>query len=119
MNRRADALVLLCLAGGASCSHPGTRAVLPGSLKSEVIKFELAVFFLPVPRIDPLARLDAVVAREFPAFRKSAGRLEARQGMSVSAHVVEDARRSYAPPDVRSLRYSGRGLSKEQGSALQ
>jgi uncharacterized protein YegJ (DUF2314 family) len=119
MNRRADALVLLCLAGYASCSRPGTRAVLPGPLQSETIKFEFAVLFLPVPRIDPLARFDAVVAREFPAFRKAAARPEARQGMSVSARRVADVRRSYAPPDLRSLRYSGRGLSREQGAALQ
>jgi uncharacterized protein YegJ (DUF2314 family) len=119
MKRRAHALVLLCLAGCASCSRPSARAVRPGPLLSEAIEFEFAVFFLPAPRIDPLARLDAVVAREFPAFRKMAARSAARQGMSVSAHLVDDVRRSYAPPNAESLSTSGRGLSTEQGAALQ
>ena len=80
--------------------------------------FQLAVFLPSKPTEDPLAVLSSLLGKQRDApqlIRKPPAKL----AEPVLMATVERDMRRYAPPDMESLRYFGRGLSREQGLALQ
>jgi uncharacterized protein YegJ (DUF2314 family) len=133
MNRESGLLLLFALLAGscapAEAPSPAGLPVQPSrpaverpparNLMENYIQFEFALYFLPKPSKDPLAELDVLLKKDF-AFFKRADKLEEnpKQGY-VAARIETDVQSKYAPPNSQSIQYFGRGLSREQGEALE
>jgi uncharacterized protein YegJ (DUF2314 family) len=85
------------------------------------IHFQYAVYLLPTASAhnrNVLAGLRDVL-RKFPEM-KLVDEIPAQpQSTYISAHFEEHAREKYAPPSMKLLRYSGRGLTATQARELQ
>ncbi len=90
-----------------------------GSPRADTVVFQYAVYFLPKPSKDPKAVLRASLRKNpgYPVLVEKPPRSLARPVMT--AYLEKDAAQNYAPPDLKSLQYFGRGLSREQAQALQ
>ena len=130
MRRGACLLTLTAasVAAAAGCGRPaattGTAApkhrLKPfpaGSLYSERVTYEFAVYYAPRPRHDPRRTLDALLAAEFKGLARRAELGEAGPWPALS--VREPRVSEYAPPSVDSLSSFGRGLGPKQIEAVQ
>ena len=130
---RPDRVVLivlfpLAITLGLSCSkQPADREtaaanqehVPAGELMAEFIGFQYAVYYLPVPSSDPRVVLQQLLAEE-QGVPSLVEKIEERADAPlVSCFSLEDVQAVYAPPDLESIQYFGRGLSKEQAQLLQ
>jgi uncharacterized protein YegJ (DUF2314 family) len=96
-----------------------TEPIRAGRLIEDQIAFEFAVYYLPMPTKEPLGELDALLKGKFKDFKKVDKIPPYGRGKAISARLETNVKKAYAPPDLDSLRYCGRGLSKEQAEALQ
>ena len=125
-------LVLLYSLSLASCSDgpqpvmvkpPAREAsyepIAAGPLMDEQIAFELAVYYLPQPTKDPLAELDVLLKGKDAFFRRIEKIEKQVASPTLAARLETDPKSVYAPPDLDSLQYFGRGLSREQAESLQ
>lgn len=110
-NRNADAT--------GRTAEPNASFVAAGDLMSDFVSFQLAVYYLPEPKGDPIAALDKLLEEKFTTLRRVEKVDKAVQGTTVAARIEEDVSKNYAPPDMQSLQYFGRGLSREQAEGLQ
>ena len=88
---------------------------------SRFVHFELAVYLPPAQsavRHQPMPVLTESL-RDYPGLELVGTLPEQPQSQLVCAHVNENVKDSYAPPLVRSLQYSGHGLSIKQADTLQ
>lgn len=90
-----------------------------GSLTTESVHFQYAIYYLPSSNSDPL-----IVLRQLLAETKDAPALvndipEMPNQPVVSAYSLEDVRDRYPPPNLRSLQHDGKGLTPEQAELLQ
>jgi len=86
---------------------------------ADPIRFEFAIYYLPKATKDPVAalrRLPAVLSKKVSVVDEIRG---SSPDPSVYVRLEKDARRSYPPPDLPSLKYFGRGLNTNQATALQ
>lgn len=90
-----------------------------GELMDDQIAFQFAIFYLPRPASEPLAELDALLNGKFSGVRQVETIDGPEESPALAARMVSDPKREYAPPDLESLRYFGRGLSRDQAEALQ
>jgi len=81
------------------------RAILP-----------FAIYYLPTPKRDPLTELKKLIAKEY-SFVSIASDVDS--GTMPFVVVQEPDMADFAPPDVESLQYFGRGLSKAQVASVQ
>lgn len=88
-------------------AEPAPPKLVDGSVLGEQAAFELAVYHLAAPAVDPVA-----LARKLAAAQPS---LRGEGVLEAAAVEAKD----YAPPGPETLRYFGRGLSEEQIAALQ
>lgn len=89
-----------------------------GPVMDEQISYQFAIYYLPQPKTDPLAKLDELLVNFAPLERaekadKTAGTPQ------VAARNEKEPQKNYAPPEAESMQYFGRGLSREQTTALQ
>ncbi|MEM8981954.1 MAG: DUF2314 domain-containing protein [Pseudomonadota bacterium] len=86
---------------------------------SKLAIYQYAVYLLPDSDGDPTATVKELVASDFADFSI----IEKVDGPPAEPLLllttVSDVKDSYAPPDMESLSYKGRGLSRDQGLALQ
>lgn len=116
----AAPMAIVALVCCSSTEESAPAAFPAGSpMTTEAVRFQLAVYYLPVPVRDPVAVLESTVLREHPGLEIPEEKPEAPPGLTVSADIVEDVPAGYAPPDLDSLQYFGHGLSREQAQALQ
>lgn len=108
-------LMLVILACSAGAAEP----IAAGSAQAPIIKFQFAVYYSAAPTSDPLAALDSITQRNWPALAIVKQLPKDPQGMLVQARMEMNVAEKYAPPDARSLGYFGRGLSKAQVDAVQ
>lgn len=88
-----------------------------GSPLSEAIRFELAVYYLPRSLRDPMDVLrERVAATKLKLAKEPPRRAD---GLYVLARVETSVAEKYRPPDLQSLQYFGRGISREQAQGLQ
>jgi uncharacterized protein YegJ (DUF2314 family) len=91
---------------------------VPVAIQVSETAFEFAVYFLPKPATD-LRRVVDDVATDLPSLVVGDGEPQPAAGkIRVFRTLVEDVAKTYAPPEGESLRLFGRGLSREQASAL-
>lgn len=113
-------LSLLC-----SCSKHNPKGVTlvnpPSSAMANSIHFQYAVYLLPTTSSHNLNALTALrdALEKFPEMKLVDEIPEQPQGMYISARLERHAREKYAPPSMKSLRYSGRGLTASQARELQ
>lgn len=82
------------------------------------IYFQLAIYFAPEPKVDPLKEATAVFNKDFAkrlTYRNNIVRLTDGAYVEFREVKAED----YPPPKVEYLEHKGFGLSPEQGTALQ
>jgi len=88
---------------------------------SRFIHFEYAVYLLPPKSAagpQPIQTLTEAL-RNYPDLKLVKILPEQPQSMLLRAHLNENVKDSYAPPDPEALRYFGYGLSSKQAEALQ
>jgi uncharacterized protein YegJ (DUF2314 family) len=83
------------------------------------ISFQFAIYYLPVPTNDPIATLDTLLAEGFRSVQKVAKLEAGTEGVCLASQLSTNVQQSYSPPNLDSLKYFGRGLSREQALALQ
>lgn len=95
-----------------------TEPIAAGPLMEEQISYQFAIYFAPEPKTDPLAKLDELLPNFAPLER--AEKPDSKSATpQVAARLEQDPQKNYAPPAESSLQYFGRGLSREQVTALQ
>jgi len=116
----AITLLLFMSSCGRSRKSSG-NLVAAGSLIADSIHFQYAVFILPSPSRpkDPLRVLHELLATKYAELKLVDEIPEPPKAMSIRARVPKNVQKEYAPPDMNSLQYFGRGISKEQALALQ
>jgi uncharacterized protein YegJ (DUF2314 family) len=93
--------------------------IAAGELRDEHIKFQFAIYYLPQPNKDPLAELQTVLQDKSAKFRQ-VEKLDGKENSpTVAARLETNPKAEYAPPDLQSLQYFGRGLSRDQAESLQ
>jgi uncharacterized protein YegJ (DUF2314 family) len=129
--RRALPFVLVlfvALMFGVSCSkkpknhEPGgtNQKLIPaGPLMTEFISFQYAIYYLPVATNDPLHELSQLLAEEEGAPTLVNESQKRPDRPVVHAYPIENVETEYRPPDMKSLQYFGRGLTREQAEQLQ
>lgn len=95
------------------------NAVPGGSPFADSIQFEYAVYLLPGNTDDPSRVLRVVMSREYPTLRLVDKLPQQAKVAVVHAHLQKNVIREYPPPRLESLQYFGRGITREQGMALQ
>ena len=119
---------LVCLAAAVLCSCssepepqpvPATAPIQAQDLMTDYIKFEFAVYYLPVPSEEPLVALDSLLRSKFTEFQKVDEISDSHAGLSLSPRVLTDVQENYAPPDIQSLQRFGHGITLEQAEILQ
>jgi hypothetical protein len=110
-------LVLLCC-----CSQPAPKEATPkSSAMADSMSFRYAVYLAPrraTRNVDPLGVL-AEVLKKFPGVKTVDEIPEHPQAALIHAYLEKNVKEKYAPPDIRSLRYFGRGLTPDQVRDLQ
>ena len=94
------------------------KALPAAPLMDDNITCQFAIYYLPTPQGKPLEQLDRLLKGEFKSFQKVDKLVPDKDGMLVAAKVITDVQESYVPPDMNSLKYFGRGLSREQAESL-
>lgn len=103
----------------AAAAPSTVKPVAPESLMDKQIGFEFAVYYLPLPRKDPVLETNKVLNEPKAIFHtvKSIEKEPAKPVIVV--RVENDPQAKYAPPNLDSLKYFGRGVSLEQAKRLQ
>ena len=91
---------------------PAGPAVVPR------VQIQFALYHLPAPAVPPRPELERLVAQRAP-YLKVVDLATAPKGLTPVAVVSEPSLDGFAPPTVRSLEYSGRGLDGAQAEAVQ
>lgn len=113
----ATTFLLVSLAG---CGKKLERESYPaGPLMADSIHFQFAVYYLPRPTKDPMTVLKHLLAREHLRLKIVPEMQDAPDEPIVVAHMQNNVLERYPPPDMESLQYYGRGLSRGQMQALQ
>lgn len=85
------------------------------------IHFQYTVYLLPgvaSVNYDPAASLRKILPK-YPGLTIVEELPKEPNAMFLRAYLDKDVQRSYAPPDVKSLKYFGSGLSQDQAEGLQ
>jgi uncharacterized protein YegJ (DUF2314 family) len=97
----------------------GAHIFPAGDPRQDPITFEYAIYCLPECQDieQHLAQQAQRIAPGLHIFKELPPKLP--PGALVWAHLQTDIAQNYAPPDMRSLAYFGRGLSREQAEQVQ
>ena len=107
-------LVFFC-----ACSKKSDPTLFPaGSPMASPVRFEYAVYMIPVHRKDPSVALSQAL-KSYPGLKVVGEIPKEPHEMTVSARTENDVQTKYAPPDLESLELFGPSLSPAQGQALQ
>ncbi|WP_230969948.1 DUF2314 domain-containing protein [Nitrogeniibacter aestuarii] len=113
-------IAFVCVFSTVTASAPGEP--LPGSAWSPGrVGFVIALYHLDAPESDPVAAARQLVASAFPGVTVVDDIPESAEAPAAVRfdYIREDLATRFAPPDMNFLRYFGRGLTREQGEALQ
>ncbi|MEL7535862.1 MAG: DUF2314 domain-containing protein [Pseudomonadota bacterium] len=87
--------------------------------RDRVVFYQYALYLLPGSEGDPLATASQLIERRFDQFAIVDKWDDPPSQPTLSLSLIDDAQRSYAPPDLESISYFGRGLSRAQALAVQ
>jgi uncharacterized protein YegJ (DUF2314 family) len=104
----------------SSCSKKHELNLIPaGSPFADWIHFRYAVYVLPRATKDPSVVLHEALTKRYTELKLVDAIPERPTEMVVHAHLEKDVQREYSPPSLKSLTYSGHGLSPKQAQAIQ
>ncbi len=86
---------------------------------ADSIRFQYAVYMLPVHAHDPSIALRETLTKKYPDLKLVGEIPKEPRLMLVHAYTQKNVQQEYAPPDLRALQYFGNGISREQALALQ
>ncbi|HRE17400.1 MAG TPA: DUF2314 domain-containing protein, partial [Rhodocyclaceae bacterium] len=114
-------LVLFCLLGMVMHASAKLSAedFPAGSPVAERVHFQLAIYYSRTPKADPLALFRSKLAKLEGAPLLVAKLPEDKSRAYVLAQLEKNVQGNYRPPDLQSLQYFGRGLSRKQAEDLQ
>lgn len=90
-----------------------------GELRTDQIRIEFAVYYLPEPGLDPSQELDSLLAGKSNLFERIAEITAPPESPKVSAFLEDDPAENYVAPDLDYLHYFGRGLTQDEAVQLQ
>jgi len=119
----ATMILIVCAACtervGRQAGRPDRDAIQKGTLMDASIRFQYAIYYLPLPTSDPLVALKDLLTREENSPELVDELPEAPAKPVITAQSLTEVQTEYAPPDIESLQYFGRGLSRQQAEELQ
>jgi len=86
---------------------------------ADSIRFEYAVYMLPVCSKDSSVVLQQALTKKFAQLKLVAEIPKEPREMVVWARTQKNVQKEYAPPSMENLRYSGGGVSPQEAQALQ
>lgn len=86
---------------------------------ADSIRFQYAVYMLPVHAHDPAIVLRETLTKKYPDLKLVEEIPKEPHFMLVHAYTQKNVQQVYAPLDLRALQYFGNGISREQARALQ
>jgi len=103
-----------------SCTaKPRQNQVTAEPPMSASIHFQFAVYLPPGKPNDPLTLLGQTLQKNFPTLKLAAAIPGKPSEMVIVARIQKNVGKEYAPPSLKSLEYSGHGLSNDQEVQLQ
>jgi uncharacterized protein YegJ (DUF2314 family) len=105
-----------------SCSRGPDKGLVPaGSLMADSIRFQYAVYLLPVPphSVDPAAALREALVDSSNELKLVDEIPRDPRAALIHTRIQKNVPKEYPPPDLKSLQYLGHGVSPEQAQALQ
>jgi uncharacterized protein YegJ (DUF2314 family) len=112
----ASLALTLCV----SCARTHEPEVVPaGPLRAPSVRYQFGVYYLPTPSGDPSSALERALAANSPRFKRVDMIEASPRDPIVCAGLRRDVQEVNGPPPVEMLEQFGRGLSREQVSALQ
>jgi hypothetical protein len=104
----------------SSCSKkPAQKSTPANSPMAESIRFQYAVYMLPIHAKNPSFLLRNALVNKYVDLKQVDEAPKEPRGMFVSAHLQKTMQRDYPPPNMESLVYSGSGISRQQAQVLQ
>jgi len=83
------------------------------------VRFGFAVYYLPVPLTNPSAVLRRLLKGQFTNIQHVAEIDPAADGVFLWSQMITNAEQTHPAPSLESLRYFGRGLTREEAVKLQ
>jgi uncharacterized protein YegJ (DUF2314 family) len=83
------------------------------------IEITYALHFAPEPRGDVLAQATALLKSQFPTLKRLTSRDEQVGEPAVYLEKLDMKAEGFEPPSMESLKYYGRGVTREQAEAMQ
>lgn len=112
---RSLLFVLMCFAPAVWAAE----AFPAGAPMTGPVGFVYAIYYAEAPAAEPLAALNAALARQGGKITMVKDLAEAPTAPQVVATLDANIQKTYPPPSARMIEYFGRGLSKAQAQALQ
>lgn len=117
---------ILCLLALVNMTFAGVAQAAPlrdkfpaGTPATQTIHFQFAIYYLPEPSKEAVSVAQGVIRSQKLRFTMVDATTDAPKQPEIALRLENDVTARYAPPDMNSLRYFGRGLSLEQAQALQ
>src|SRR5260370_5130974 len=93
--------------------------VSAGPPMADSVRFQYAVYMLPVHTHDPATALHEALTKKYPDLKLVDETPKEPREMLVHAHMQKNVKQEYPPPTVELLQYDGHGLSRRQAERLQ
>lgn len=113
------ALIIFGLIHNPVLSAPKQTLVPAGSPTSNSIHFQYAIYYLPSSKEDPKKILNRLIESKGMPFKLIDKIPKEPKAPFIQARLEKNVPKNYAVASLNSLKYSGRGLSKEQAQTLQ
>ena len=97
-------------------SLTAAEKVPAGSLLAKKVYFQYAVYLIE-PVKDPKTFAEKLISKEFKELILSPKAIDGK--ITIEVKLENNALKKYTAPDMESLRYFGKGVSKEQANKLQ
>ncbi len=116
MNRLSmwGALALLCFPILVWASEDASQTE-----EDRVIFIQYAIYLLPGYEGDPVATATALINSKYPQYSIIESLDEPPETPVIGLFMINDVKQQYAVPDMQSIGYFGRGVSREQALAVQ
>jgi uncharacterized protein YegJ (DUF2314 family) len=116
----AISVFLLSAISACSWQSPQTKArITPGPQMTDYIHFQFAVYLLPDSPKNSIDIAHQLLSQKYPSLKLSEDVPKNPASPSVHIRDEKNVQKSYAPPDLKMLQYSGHGLTPDQQQLLQ
>ncbi len=112
--RLLGAIALLCLPILALAQDDAAAAE-----DDRVVFFQYAIYLLPGYEGDPVATATALIENNYSQFAIVESLDEPLQQPVIGLFLLNDVKQQYVAPDLQSIGYFGRGVTREQALAVQ